>query len=438
MSSILQRADVATADPASPPATQHIPDYSEDKARRSAPWLKRLLVTPPRWTLALARRLRVFNLFGVHIVARYDEVTEVLARTDVFAVPFGGEITVLGGGKPFLLGIDDREAHDRQLRVLMQIFRRDDLKVVAKYAADEAAARISAPRKKGKHSPYRIDAIQELITAVPLRIVAEYYGIDLPKPQLFADAAIDVSGYLFGGKLTPKGRKRVEPAAKYLRDVVDVSIAKARPDANGKTIVERLLAHRGSEKNIPLGKDEVRAMLIGMIVGFVPTNTMAGGHILEVLLTMEEAMKAACHAARLGDDDLLNRCLLEALRFMPINPGPFRTCTKTFTIAADTRRAKKILPSSKVLASTFAAMFDPRAVHEPNSFDPGRPAAHYLHFGHGLHWCVGAYIAQTQLTQTFKVLLRLPKVDRARKCGRLKRRGNFPDRLYVEFQEPAR
>ena len=123
---------------------------------------------------------------------------------------------------------------------------------------------------------------------------------------------------------------------------------------------------------------------------------------------------------------------------MPINPGPFRTCTRKFTIAADTPRAKTIPASSKVLASTFAAMFDPRAVREPKSFNPGRPAADYLHFGHGLHWCIGAYIAQTQLTQTFKALLRLAKVRRAAEKGRLKRRGTFPDRLWLEFEEPSR
>jgi cytochrome P450 len=179
------------------------------------------------------------------------------------------------------------------------------------------------------------------------------------------------------------------------------------------------------------------AILIGMIVGFVPTNTMAAGHILEVLLQKPEAWKAAQEAALAGDDDLLKRCLFEALRFKPINPGPFRTCRADtgYTIAGGTARSAKIPKGAKVLASTFAAMSDPLRIREPRQFDPARPASDYLHFGHGMHWCVGAYIAQTHITQTFKALLRQKNVAPVHKGGRLERRGTFPDHLYMQFDK---
>ena len=78
-----------------------------------------------------------------------------------------------------------------------------------------------------------------------------------------------------------------------------------------------------------------------MITGFVPTNTMAGGHILEMLLRKPAMMKQAQQAAEAGDDDRLMHCLFEALRFMPINLGPFRICARDYTVAAETRAPRR-------------------------------------------------------------------------------------------------
>ena len=68
---------------------------------------------------------------------------------------------------------------------------------------------------------------------------------------------------------------------------------------------------------------------MGMIDGFVPTNTMACGHILEMLLRKPVFMAHAQAAASADDDALLKRCLFEAMRFKPLNPGPFRSCAET-------------------------------------------------------------------------------------------------------------
>ena len=55
-------------------------------------------------------------------------------------------------------------------------------------------------------------------------------------------------------------------------------------------------------------------------------------------------------------------------------------------------------------------------------------------FGHGLHWCVGAYIAAAQITQTFKVLLKRRGLRRAKgKAGTLQCYGLIPAHLLVEF-----
>ena len=330
-------------------------------------------------------------------------------------------------GTPFILGIDNQRQHDTQLKQVMSVFLRSDVeKLVAIPSYEFAQVRLA------KAGDGQLDAVRELITAVPLEICKWYFGvnvdIDLDR-QKFADAAMDVSGHLFG-KPPVDPIDEVDRAADYVRWVVDQSIDKAlSAQTRADNILTRLVEMKFDRKTI-------RAFLMGMIVGFVPTNTMAGGHILEMLLSRREYMERSQAAAKAGDDDLLRHCLFETLRFMPINPGPFRLCSRDYEIAAGTPRAKVVRRDRTVFVMDMSAMADPEQVDNPKIFDPSRPASNYLNFGFGMHWCAGAFIAQAQITQTFKPLLRARKVERVDGSrGELQRRAGFPDHLFVSFKE---
>jgi cytochrome P450 len=376
--------------------------------------------------------LRLFwpipRLFGWAIVTRHSDVEEVLGRPDVFKVPFGDEIARLNDGAapgtPFILGIDDAQAHDAQLKRVMAAFPRQDIaKRITKPARDDAMEIVAAAA-----STHQIDAIQALVIQIPINICVHYYGVAVPNPTRFSTAARGVSGHLFGlPPIVPKTDSDRDAA--YLRSVVDAAIANAIDNPGNSTVTERLAALITQGE---LSRAQVRAFLMGMIVGFVPTNTIAGGNILAMLLSRSAFMAAARSAAEAGDDDLLAHCLFEALRFRPINCGPYRLCVEDHIIAAGTRGSKRIKAGTKVLASTMSAMFDSDVVEKPFHFVPGRPASGLMNFGFGMHWCVGACIAQAQITQTMKALLLRPNFSPLRgPAGKLKRVGVFPTSMVV-------
>ena len=372
------------------------------------------------------------------LVTRREDVAEVMSRHDVFKVPWSEETRLLNDGNKngtnFILGIDGGKEYDWQLRQVTKAFRRDDVaRIVTPLARDRAQAIVDG--SKG-----RLDAIAGLVTAVPLSVCEDYYGVRIPDKQQFAYWAIAMSGYLFG---PPFDRPRTHPTtlagARLTRDVIQTSIEreieKAKQDPGGPqpTVLARLAHEHLSD---PKGMTELvmRSFMMGMITGFVPTNTVAAGHILEMLLSYPEFMSASRDAAVSGDDDLLSRTLFEAMRYMPLNPGPWRRCERDFTIAEGTSRATRVRKGRLVLASTQSAMFDPRIVRDPATFDPHRPAGDYMLFGYGLHWCAGTTIAMAQITQTLKALLLRPNLRRAPGDeGELKLLGLFPEHLLVEF-----
>lgn len=389
-------------------------------ASRLTAWL----IRHPRWIMAVLRRVRpVFVVRGWAVVTRYDDVVAALAADRAIAVPFGDKVTALNDGPNFLLGMADGGDYRWLRGVVAAAFPpAEAATVVAPLAAAEARAIVAG-------GDGRLDAVRDLVTLVPTRLCERYYGVPVADELRFGQITIAMSLFMFGGEATPKVRAAALAAGAELRVIVDAAIAAARAAPPGTdTVAVRLVKAQAHEPR--LTDAVVRACLIGMITGFVPTNTMAAGHMLEVMLDAPAMLRQAQAAALADDDDRLCRCLFEAMRFFPLNPGPFRICAEDFTFAS----GRTIKAGTQLLVSTQSAMFDPRRVTAPNAFDPDRPAADYLLFGHGLHWCIGAPLARAQITQTFKPLLVQRNLRRAPGvAGRLRTLGPFPAGLEVRY-----
>ena len=426
MDSVLAQGEAAAAG---------LPEFNRQDLQTTGSLAKVIgfVLSDPRclWFYGLLRNLwPIPSARGWAMVTRFDDVQEVLKHDKVFEVPFGPNVEALNDGPNFLLGMSKGPDYDNVYRDIVAAFRREDVaQVVAPLSHSFTVDKLAS-------CSGRIDAVRELITWVPSMISEAYYGVTIPDKYEFADWTIAMSTFMFGNPSDRPDYRRIALAgAARLQRLIDDSIAKARLEIDGPRddVLMRLVRQQRQGDGTPTDK-VIRAYMIGMITGFVPTNTMAAGHMLEMLLRRPDFMQQARAAAIAGDDDLLRRCLFEAMRFMPLNPGPFRICVQDYTIARGTRRAATIKAGTKLLVGTKSAMFDGRRLKRPMSFDPDRPRDNYMLFGHGLHWCVGAYIAEAQITQTFKVLLAKRNLRRASgKTGILQEFGPFPSGLTVEF-----
>lgn len=423
------------ATPGAPPSPFDLNDL------RQQSFVERLtlrLFEDPRWLFATLRRFRPIAhlpFTDFWMITRFDDVEEVLTHNDAFPVPFGDKVSALDGGPNFLLGMEQANAdYWRWQKQVMHAFTLDDAATIVTPLSGQFAREII------DGSGGRLDAIQDFITLIPTKICERYYGVPIADDLkvTFGHWTIAMSNFMFGDPTDKPAYRRVALAAgARLRPVVDHAIEEAKagrglPD----TVLARLIAMQRAGAT---GLDDaiIRTFLIGMISGFVPTNTMAAGHMLEMLLRRPDFMARTRAAAEAGDDKLLTRCLFEVMRFKPLNPGPFRNCVTDYTLAAGTRRQARLPKGAKLLAGTQSAMFDGRRVARPNEFNPDRQASDYMLFGGGLHWCTGIYIARAQITAMFKALLLTKGLRRAPgKLGQLQLLGPFPEHLFVEFADP--
>lgn len=414
-----------------------------------------LVVHLARPVLFLARRFRVVRLGSTYLVTRFDDVQEVLARDDAFRTPFGKKAKLLGWQPSFLLAQQDGADYQAVKRDVYALFRATgddaaDLDNVKTWSYDEAR-QILANAAPGSGNTRQIDAIRDLIGRVPTRIIKKYYGLSTlgnatdAELRQFEDHLVIVSSYMFANAdepdsaSTPHAKYAVR-AAKEIRAEIKASIAVAKNELNGgrDDVLMRMLRNNTQEPdpNNPgrtkrrFDDDRIISYLFAMSLGFMPTNLMANGNMLEILLSRPAVLEQARDAARTGDDDKLKNILFEAMRFRPLNPGPWRRANADFLLGADGEHPRLIRKGAVVWASTQSAMFDSARVHAPRRFDRDRSTYVYMLYGFGLHYCIGKPIADVQITQTMKALLELPGL---RRVTRLKRISMFPRRLMVSY-----
>jgi cytochrome P450/deferrochelatase/peroxidase EfeB len=391
----------------------------------------------------------VMHLAGIYHITRDAQVRDVLSRPDTFCVPFGLEMAELAGGSTFALGLDGGE-HTRQNALLRKVIKpAEDQEHIA--ALTNRFANAFLDNSHGK-----IDAINDLIKGTVSEICIRYFGFVVDDRDAFADWTISASALLFGDPMgNPKVRELALNGSARLRAVFDASIQRAqllrqqhpKESNEADTIVDRLVALQHEQEHIdPISDDQIRAILFGLVSGFIPTNTLAAGKMLDVLVRRPQAFQLAVAAARNGKEgrEDLKRILLEAGRLNPtLSPGQWRYCPAEASI--NVGKETKIIPAGSLLmVSTMSAMRDKSVFEAPGDFVPDRRdrlgnwQEPDLLFGGGVHHCIGKYLAIEQITETFMVLLSKPGLRPASgKAGKLQSIGPFCRNLNMVFDTPT-
>jgi len=381
--------------------------------------------------LHLSRRLiTAYQNSGSVLVTRYDDVRDVLRREQEFGVVYGPRMMQVTGGRNFFLGMQDGPDYVRDVTNMRMVVRQADLPgrvvpLLARTADSLVAAAGSA-----------IDVPAGLTRRVPARLLAEYFGTPGPDEDTLIEWATLLFWYLFNDlNADPALDARALAAAAGLRAWLDGEIARRKASPSSRDdVLGRCLVLQGA--GVP-GLDDlgIRNNLLGLIVGAIPTQSKAAVQALNQLFEQPGALRGAQDAARAGDDALLTRHVLEALRFDPVNPLIYRYANCDAVVAPNTLRAQRVPAGAMVYAATLSAMFDPLRVSEPRSFRTDRPWMDYLLWGDGLHTCFGAQLNRVALPLMLKPLLLRPGLRRAAgNAGRIDTEGTpFPVHFRVEW-----
>lgn len=333
--------------------------------------------------------VKCYEAEGTLLVSRAADFHAVIERQAEFEVVYGPRMRMLTGGRDFFLGMQDGTAYRRDTDAMRSIVRADDLKPVLAMARAEAAAALEG---------HEVDLPPMLSARIPALMVQSYFGVQVETEQLIADATA-MFHFLFSDLSADPA---VTAAAMAAKDRVNAAIDASAAVAGPETLLGRAVA-AGAAGAAAFDADGVRANILGILIGAIPTLSKASCLAVEELLRRPKALGAAHAAATSGDEEDVAAHLWEALRFNPVNPILYRRAAVAAQLG-DT----PVPAGTMLLASNLSAMFDEAVVPTPTRFIAGRPWGVYALWGEGLHLCWGDRINKAILPAMLTPLLAKP------------------------------
>lgn len=373
----------------------------------------------------ILRQVKPTVVFGGQaFVTRFDGVTEVLTRDDVFHVPYGEKMDKVTRGGNFFLGMQKTPIYTRDVSNMRLAVRREDIPNRIVPFVESNCEQILA------ESEGEIDVVNALTRVVPARLIGDYFGTPGWDREEFTDAAWSMFNYLFY-----PGDTDVEidalARARMTCDYLDKTIEQ-RKNERGQydDVLERCIALQDDGQPGMTDLD-IRNNLIGLLIGAIPTTSKCAALTLDYLFDHPEHMAEAQRAARDDDDGAMLQYVRESLRLNSFAAGVQRICSRDYTVNEGSWRATKIPAGTSVLVATQSAMMDRRVITNPDEFRLDRPESIYMHYGFGLHTCFGQYINDAQIPAIVKTVLKLKGL---RRVAPMQSVGPFPVSLPIAFE----
>lgn len=187
-------------------------------------------------------------------------------------------------------------------------------------------------------------------------------------------------------------------AADYFRHLIA-----ERKSVRGIDMVSALLAAREGEDR--LSEDEVLYSLVLILGGSLHTTASQLGNTFRALFAHPDQM-----AALEADPGLVNGAVEEGLRY----DGSLQAEYRVARVDAEVNGVS-IKQGQHIIVAIGAANHDPLQFPNPEKFDIRREnAGQHLTFGMGIHRCLGAQLAQSEMRVAVETLVRrLPKLRQA-------------------------
>ncbi len=359
----------------------------------------------PHSTLRQAREeAPVFFSEALHtwVVTRYDDVTAILADplrfssaaaiTNVPAPPPPPILAVLSTGIPYEGGMVDMDppVHTAYRRLFNRAFTPRRLVDMNPRIAQIVAELVGAFAAQG-----RGDLVRDVAYPLPMRVIAGIFGVpeaDMDAFKRWSDQWLILLGQRGTMEELTTAAENVVAFQTYIRDFLEERRASPGDDLTGD------LFRAVAELDDPPSTEALVGVVMTILFAGHETTTTLIGNAVRLLLEHPEELKAVK-----SEPSLLPATITETLRFDPPVPSMYRTTTCQAEVGGIT------LPEGTHLQLSFvSANRDPSVFPDPDVFDVHRPKDQpVLSFGRGIHFCIGAALAQAEGQQAVREVIGL-------------------------------
>ena len=237
-----------------------------------------------------------------------------------------------------------------------------------------------------------MEFMTEFANPLPVRVIAEMLGIPGEDQSDFQVWSDDLATFFGNPTGTVEMARRAQNSLVNLTECFRALLPERREN-KGDDLVSLLL--RVEEEGEVLSGEELLAQCTLLLVaGHETTRNLLGNGMLALLQHPEQFAKLK------ENPSLINSAVREFLRFD--SPVQFSGRAATDDFAWHDREIKK---GQTVLLLLGSANHDPEKFSEPERLDISRDEGMPLSFGHGIHFCIGAALANAEAEIAFSTLL---------------------------------
>ena len=362
---------------------------------------------------------------GFWLVVHHEACLEVLKSPNLFSSQLQGtqlrnptSDEDLSFVQKMMLNMDPPD-HTRLRRHLISAFTSKAIRTLETKIAQHAESILDDVIDQ--HPNRECDFVNDIASDLPLRCLADIFGIPFEDRYLMYDWANRAIGYqdpdyaqsasfdpTSGTEMAREAFKRrpqpnsqgimPDPRSRHgMNDLYHYAhlLANYKRKNPSEDVISTLLTQLDDEgEKLDIAEFETMFWLFMVAGNETLRNGIPGGMI---------ALLKNPHIWRelQSNPDLLPGAITEMLRWWtPVMN--FRRTAKIDTLLG----GENISVNEKVVTSFISANYDEKAFPSPHSFDITRDSRNHLSFGYGPHFCMGAQLAETQMRAIFSELLK--------------------------------
>nr|AAF85938.1 cytochrome P-450 [Streptomyces clavuligerus]AAK56488.1 cytochrome P450 [Streptomyces clavuligerus] len=232
-----------------------------------------------------------------------------------------------------------------------------------------------------------VDLVAGLTIPVPSRVITLLFGAGDDRREFIEDRSAVLIDRGYTPEQVAKARDELDG---YLRELVEERIENPGTDLISRLVIDQVRpGHLRVEEMVPMCR-------LLLVAGHGTTTSQASLSLLSLLTDPELA-------GRLTEDPaLLPKAVEELLRFHSIvQNGLARAAVEDVQLDDVLIRA-----GEGVVLSLSAGNRDETVFPDPDRVDVDRDARRHLAFGHGMHQCLGQWLARVELEEILAAVLR--------------------------------
>ena len=321
---------------------------------------------------------------NLYALSRFPDVIGALHDSDRFLSGMG--IALVGtSGSPFPnIIVMDNPRHDELRKLAARLF------TARAIAAFEPKVRTFVRELVDDFIEHgRVELVHEFTVPLPILVMSELLGVDPDDRDHFvqwSDAML--RQHPDKPETVVAGRSGGQAIGQYFADIIVQRRREPTDDfvsamlANGSITDEEIIGY----------------CFLFIVAGIETTTNLLGNGVMALDAHRDQRAEVA------GDLTLLPNAIEEMLRY----EGPVQGLART--TARDVELHGVTIPEgSRVQILYGSANRDEREFVEPDRFEIHRAIRRHVGFGHGIHFCLGAYLARLEARVAFEELLtRLP------------------------------